>query len=43
MDVSGVFLEMVIVHCACRRQNYDEIFKILKIVEDSNSLEADVA
>ena len=43
MDVSGVFLEMAIFHCACERQNYDEIFEILKIVEDSNSLEADVA
>ena len=43
MDVSGVFPEMAIVHCACKRQNYDEIFKILKIVVDSNSFEADVA
>ena len=43
MDVSGVFLEIAIVHCACKRQNYDEIFKIIKIVEDSNSHEADVA
>ena len=43
VDVSGVFLKIAIVHCACLRQNYDEILKRLKIVEDSNSLEADVA
>ena len=39
MDVSGVFPEMAIVHCPCKRQIYDETFKM----EDSNFLEADIA